>query len=76
LTPSDPFSKDAHKYFAKTAMYYPNQFSPKHKHEDNWPEFLKEVWKHLEHYSADGISPEQYSDAQTPLLPNGLGSHV
>jgi hypothetical protein len=75
-TTSFPFSKDANKHFAKTAMYHPNQFSPKHKPEDNWPAFLKEVWKHLEHYKADGISPEQYEVMLKPHFSQVVWAHI
>jgi hypothetical protein len=75
-TMSFPFSKDANKHSTKTAMYHPNQFSPKHKPEDNWPEFLKEVWTHLEHYTADGISPEQYKVMLKPFFSQEAWAHI
>jgi hypothetical protein len=71
-----PFSVEANKHYAKTAMYHPGQFSPEHKPEENWPEFIKEVWSHLEHYSADGISPEQYKVMLKPHFSHQVWAHI
>lgn len=32
-------------------MDSPGQFRPRYSLEDNWPAFIEEVWKHLEHYN-------------------------
>lgn len=61
-----PFSTEMNKQFTETDMYAPGLFSPKNHPEDNWPGFVKEVWKHLEHYAAEGISPEQYAEMLQP----------
>jgi hypothetical protein len=71
-----PFSVKANKHYSKTAMYHPGQFSPEHKPEENWPEFIKEVWSHLEHYSADGISPEQYKVMLKPHFSQQVWGHI
>ncbi|CDO53373.1 Hypothetical protein, no similarity [Geotrichum candidum] len=71
-----PFSTDFNKHYAKTTTYSPGRFDPKHKPEDNWPAFVEEVWKHLEHYSAEGISPEQYAVMLKPHFPPVIWAHI
>lgn len=38
-----PFSTEINEFYSEIAMYPPGKFNPKHRPEDNWPAFIKEV---------------------------------
>lgn len=70
------FSENNNKQFAKMVAYAPSRFTPKHKPENNWPEFIKDVWSYLQPYSVDGISPEQYRVMLQSHFPPLAWSHI
>ena len=71
-----PFSTELNKQFTKTALYAPGLFSPRNRPDDNWPGFVKEVWKHLEHYAAEGISPKQYAVMLQPHFSSRVWARI
>ena len=60
-TVSFRFSTEPNKQFNKAQNSDTGRFNPNVTPTEDWGSFANQVWKYLEPYMIDGISPEQYS---------------
>lgn len=60
-TVSFRFSTEPNKQFNKAQTSDTGRFNPNVTPTEDWGSFANQVWKYLEPYMIDGISPEQYS---------------